>query len=178
MPSVYNEVMEMNFCRRCGTKLISESEGAFKCEQGHVLYINPAPAVAVFFISEKNELLLSVRGIEPFKGTLDAFGGFVDEFESFEEALTREIKEELRLEPHQYEKPRYLFSGTFPYPYGNETRTVLGTVFWTRLKAGAQPIASDDVAEIRYMPLEAVDLSRLSHPNAQKGIQKLKDLFL
>lgn len=168
----------MNFCRRCGTELHKQTEGIFKCDQGHMIFSNAAPACGVFFVTEDNQLLLSVRGIEPYKGMLDAFGGFVEESESLEESIARELEEELGLKPDQYETPRYLCSSPTPYPYGGETRTVLGCLFWTRLKPDAQPNAADDVAELRYVPLKDFDLSQIGNHDVKIGVQKLQELLL
>ncbi|MBI3889273.1 NUDIX domain-containing protein [Candidatus Saccharibacteria bacterium] len=77
--------MEMNFCRRCAAALTSIVPSVYKCEKGHTLYVNAAPCVGVFFVTEDDQVLLSVRGIEPFKGMLDSFGGFVDDQETVED---------------------------------------------------------------------------------------------
>ena len=74
---------------------------------GFVYYFNPSSAVACFIKNAKGELLLVRRGKEPAKGTLDLPGGFVDMFESGEEAARREVREETGL---HIQNCRYLFS--------------------------------------------------------------------
>ncbi len=170
--------MEMNFCRRCGARLTDKSGGMFICDNNHTLFINAAPCVGIFFVTDDNQVMVSVRGIEPYKGSLDAFGGFVDENESFEEALVREVEEELGLSQEEYNPPQYLCSNTGVYPYDGEVRTIIGALFWTRLKPGTKPVASDDVAAIRYVPLKNFDLSLVGNTDSRAGIEKLQKIFV
>lgn len=169
--------MEMNFCRRCGAKLEEANSSVFKCSNGHTLYTNPAPASSVFLINDSQEVLLSVRGVEPYKGMLDAPGGFVDAGESLEDAAAREIQEELGLAPEHYESPHFLCSDTAVYPYQGEDRIILGTFFWARLKPGAKPIAADDVASIQFVPINNIELSLVGNQDVKDALKKLQTLF-
>ena len=81
---------------------------------GFVFYINAAAAVATFIRNEAGELLVCRRAKEPAKGTLDLAGGFVDENETAEEAVSREIAEELQAKITHAE---YLFSLPNSYEY-------------------------------------------------------------
>lgn len=170
--------MEMNFCRRCGSALTSKSTGMYVCTNGHVLYVNAAPCVGIFFVTENNDVLLSVRGIEPFKGMLDSFGGFIDDQETAEDALARELIEELGLSPDQYETPQFISTETGSYPYDGETRSILSLFYWSRLKPGANPIPADDVADIETIALADVDLSKMDNVDVRKAIQKLQQILL
>jgi len=169
--------MEMNYCRRCGSKIKSIDGHVYNCDNGHTIYANSAPAVGLFILTPENHVMLSVRGIEPHKGMLDAFGGFVDSAETFEEAISREMEEELQLTPDQYETPVYIASGTDPYPYQGEEITFVSALFWSRLKAGATPIPSDDVADTVTIPLHEVDLDKLHSGDIRIGIIELRKLF-
>lgn len=168
----------MNFCRRCGTPLAHDSNTLFICEKGHRLYSSATPTVGVFFITGNNEVLLSVRGIDPFKGTLDSFGGFVDENETVEQALAREIKEELGLSPNDYEKPMFLSTEISTYPYGGEDLSVLSMFFWSLLSSSANPIANDDVANLVTVRLSDISLSDIGNNDVRSSIKKLQKLFL
>lgn len=169
--------MEMNFCRRCGTQLTEQSPGVFTCMSGHTLYSNAAPTAGIFFVTDDSHVLLSIRGIEPFKGMLDSFGGFVDEQETAEEALARELHEELGLSPNQYDTPVYLSTETSVYPYQGEDRTVFSVFFWSRLKPGVTPTPADDVAGIEKVPLAAIDFTKLDNADVKNALQKLQKLF-
>ena len=100
---------QFQFCPVCGAKaFVEHNEKAKKCMAcGFVYYFNPSSAVACFIKNAKGELLLVRRGKEPAKGTLDLPGGFVDMFESGEEAARREVREETGL---HIQNCRYLFS--------------------------------------------------------------------
>lgn len=56
---------------------------------------NPKPTVTGVIINSDRKVLLSKRTIEPFAGWWDLVGGYMSEKETPEEALRREIKEEL-----------------------------------------------------------------------------------
>jgi SAM-dependent methyltransferase len=63
---------------------------------GEKRYYNPALA-ANAFIRKENNILLVKRNIEPFEGQWSLPGGFIEQDETVEEALTREIEEETGL---------------------------------------------------------------------------------
>ena len=168
----------MNFCRRCGASLSQINGHVYKCANGHTIYANAAPAVAVFFLSPDNkQVTLSVRGIEPHKGMLDAFGGFVDGLETLEAAVARELQEELQLTPDQYDTPVYIASGTDHYPYIGEEVSFISALYWSRLKPSTKLVPSDDVADAVTLPLHEVDLGKLHSDDIRLGIQKLRDMF-
>lgn len=58
-------------------------------------YKNPIPvAVALVMNPAQDKLLVGRRGIEPFIGKNALIGGYVDEGENFETAISREVLEE------------------------------------------------------------------------------------
>jgi NAD+ diphosphatase len=169
--------MEMNFCRRCGLPLDRRADHVYSCNSGHTIFTHCAPAVGVFLLTTDNRVMLSVRGIEPHKGMLDAFGGFVDGEEPLEAALARELKEELGLGTEDYDQPTYLISGIGHYPYKNEIVPVLSTLFWTRLKPGVKPLAADDVAAIETIALDDIDPAKLHDNDIRVGIRALRGII-
>lgn len=170
--------MEMNYCRRCGTELATKTEGIYVCQNNHTLYVNAAPCVGIFFIDENNNVLLSVRGIEPFKGALDSFGGFIDDQERVEDALARELQEELGLTTDDYEAPKFLGSEIGRYPFGGESRSILSLFFWSRLKPNAKPVPADDVADLELVPLADLDLSKMDNTDVREAVRKLQNILL
>lgn len=102
------------------------------------------------------ELLVAVRGKEPAKGTLDLPGGFVDMYETAEEGMIREIQEETGL---TVENPRYLFSIPNRYLYSGMVIHTLDMFFEVYVDADVHPVADDDAAALRWMPLDSINAS-------------------
>lgn len=88
----------MQYCPKCGhAGFVVNDERSKKCEKcGFTFYLNCATAVAGV-IMKGESLLLTRRAEEPYKGMWDLPGGFVEFDETPEEALVREVKEELSL---------------------------------------------------------------------------------
>ena len=111
---------KFKFCPVCGSAHWSEHN--FKSKQcadcGFTYYANPCAATAAIILNSKNEMLVARRAKEPAKGTLDLVGGFVDMYETIEEGMRREIKEETGLDvgeiQYLYSSPnQYLYSGMY-----------------------------------------------------------------
>ena len=100
------------YCTRCGVKysdislhLFSSTPNKITCEQCYLtIYNGPKLAVGAVIISGDN-YLMTQRGIEPDKGSYDFPGGFVDYGESTEQAIVRELQEELQLNQGAYDFP-------------------------------------------------------------------------
>jgi len=104
------------FCPVCGSNHFFENNfKSKKCKEcGFVYYFNSSAATAIFVTNKFGELLVVLRAKEPAKGTLDLPGGFVDLFETAEDAIVRELNEETGL---KISKPEYLFSLPNIYHY-------------------------------------------------------------
>lgn len=163
--------MEMNFCRRCGTMLKHREGPLYICQNGHKIYANASPAVAVILVNDKNEFLVLERAMDPGKGRLDAPGGFCDGPESVEDTLAREVKEEVDLGPSDYTEPEFLLSMTNAYQFGGETIPALDIIFTARMKTNKQPIAGDDAAAARWMPAAEFELDKVFFPSVREGFQ-------
>ena len=166
----------MNFCRRCGTALTRVGDNAYRCVNNHEIFLNSAPTVGIFLIANDGEVLLSRRGIQPGKGLLDAFGGFVDGSESLEDATKRELQEELSLERHEYGDLHFIASYEATYLFGGEHLPIASCVFWADLLTDRRLMPSEDVAEIVKLPITSIDESQLHNDDIVRAVQALKAL--
>lgn len=147
-----------SFCYLCATKLDQKSENSWWCSSClYVQYENPRPCAELILVHD-NKILVCERGLEPCKGTYDLPGGFIEFNENTEQALSREIKEELRLSQGDYSTPKYYLSYASEYQFGKETYHNLVTVFMANLLVDPKRIdPQDDVASVRWVGQNEVD---------------------
>jgi len=112
-------------------------------------------------------LLVCKRSKEPEKGTWDLPGGFVDGNETGEEAMIREIKEELQANVIDY---KYIFSLPNLYEYSGMTIPTLDMFFTCKIADDSQLTASDDVADCFFVPLKDVKTEHFGLKSIQKGV--------
>lgn len=175
MPSKGNSiVMEMNFCRRCGAAMISIEHHVYRCANDHTIFANASPTVGVFFVNQDGDIVLSRRGIEPYKGMLDTIGGFLNGSESLEQGLAREIFEETGLTPDDHEQPTYLCSITATYEYGSERLPIISTLFYAKLHPGAPITPNDDITEVVSRSLHTISFDEIGNNDIKQGIKILQ----
>jgi ADP-ribose pyrophosphatase YjhB (NUDIX family) len=143
-------------CPECGcVAMRPEGDKALLCVAcGFILFFNPAAAVAGIVLDEAGRLLVTVRAGEPHKGMLDLPGGFVDPGERVEDALVREIREELSLEVSVTD---YLGSSVNECTYGGVVYPTTDLAVRCAMEPGAEPVAADDVADWLWMTPEQIE---------------------
>jgi len=97
------------------------------------LYHNIAAAVAIVFTYQDN-ILFTVRNVDPDKGKWDLPGGFIDPNENAEQASCREIHEEIGL-VIQPSDLKYITTAPNDYLYKNvpyRTMDIFSNVNWIR----------------------------------------------
>jgi NAD+ diphosphatase len=111
---------------------------------GEPSYLNPSPTAGAILLDEAGRVLLGRRGVEPYRGSWDVPGGFVEPGESLGECLQRELREEAGVE---VAVGRFVASA--PDTYGTEGAATINAFFECRLLSG-DPQPDDDVAELRW----------------------------
>lgn len=163
----------LKYCPVCGSSsFVQNNEKSKRCERcGFVMYINPSAAVAAFIVNKNNELLVCRRAKEPAKGTLDLPGGFVDDDETAEQALQREIGEELSAEVAGLQ---YMFSLPNQYLYSGWTIPTLDMFFHCELTDYSAIVPADDVEDCFFVPLSRINPDDFG----LKSIKKAVGLFM
>lgn len=157
------------FCPHCGSPLFKDDgPRSKKCGNcGFNFYLNPAAAVAALITNHKGELLLTRRAFEPQKGTLDLPGGFAELDETLEDALKREIKEELNAD---IENIHYFTSQPNRYPFGGLTVHTLDSFFTASLPNNSQLCADDDVDSFVWVAANNINLQKIGLPSIRKAV--------
>ena len=134
---------------------------------GFTLYFSAANAVAAFVRRDDGRVLLIRRAKEPAKGQLAPPGGFVDLGESAEEAVRRELREEVGLELSEV---AFLCSRPNEYPYKDVTYPVLDLFFTARAVASAMARALDDVESLAWLEPERVAPEEIAFPSMREAL--------
>ena len=147
-------------CPRCGAALTAPGACPLVCAAcGFAYYFNPAVSAAGLLLRGDGQGLFIRRGHEPGLGRLAFVGGFVDAGETPEEALRREVREEVGVELDAID---YLGSQPNTYAYRGVTYHVVDLVFIARIVEGSQPRAIDGVEAIEWHDPLALDPARLA----------------
>lgn len=166
-----------NYCPKCKSKDISKDDRKFfHCPQcDFVYYHNPGAATAII-LEYDGKILFAVRKIDPSKGMLDLPGGFVDYDETVEDAIKREIKEELNID-----LDRINYHKSFPntYLYKNITYHTIDMIYTGAIDRIDNITVADDVASIELVPFNEIDFNKIafvSIKNAIKSFLKSKSI--
>lgn len=135
------------FCPKCKVKLDLKSSFASCSKCDFIYYFNPAPCVVALFYKD-NKTLLAKRAIEPQKNTWDTIGGFIENGETAEQTVVREVKEETNLE---VKVKKYL--GSVPDIYGDTLVPTLIFVYLVEINGGEMK-AQDDVAQLEWFEID------------------------
>jgi ADP-ribose pyrophosphatase YjhB (NUDIX family) len=119
----------------------------------------------------KTEILLTIRKADPGKGMLDLPGGFVDPGESLEQALYREIEEELNFRTHRWQ---YLFSFPNRYEYKGIVYDTTDAFFKVDLDEKPRITACDDVADTVWIPVGSIDLNAVALQSIRSAIDRIR----
>lgn len=159
------------YCPECGSPHFEvNNEKSKRCADcGFVYYFNSSAATVAFILNDKGELLVCRRGKEPAKGTLDLSGGFVDRFETGEEGVAREVREETGL---LVEQAVYLFSLPNTYLYSGFLVHTLDQFFLCKVKDTERIEAMDDVADSFWVPLDKVDPEAFGLDSVREGVRR------
>jgi ADP-ribose pyrophosphatase YjhB (NUDIX family) len=160
--------MTYRFCMACGGRLRrvrQEGRVRRRCPGcGWIYYSNPIPAAAALVI-RGGKVLLGRRAGEPYRGTWDLPGGFLEGGETPERALAREIREELGARIRSAR-----FVGFFAETYGPGGFPILAVVYRVRLAPGRLSHGSD-VSEVRWFSRRALPYREIAFPSVRRALR-------
>ncbi len=165
---------KFRFCPNCGSAQFKVlDERAKVCPDcGFEFYNNASAAVVALIVDmKKHSLLVCQRAKNPAKGKLDLPGGFVDHNESAEEALVREVKEELNLE---VTRQSYLFSLPNVYRYSDFDVHTVDFFYLVEVKSTKPLRPADDVADAAFVKFSDIRKGDFGLDSMRQGI----DIFL
>ncbi len=160
------------YCPRCGSSEFSAaSDRSFLCgECGFSYYINSSAAVAVLIFNKEGRLLVTRRAVDPDRGKMDLPGGFVDPDETAEEAVSRELKEELGVEVKTL---RYLTSRSNQYLFSGIMVFTLDLAFRAEIVNMKNMVASDDISSFEWIDPSTVDAEEIFAPSISYFIREV-----
>lgn len=158
-------------CPACAAAVTPGSNPLVCAACGFAFFFNPTVSAAAFIRDAGGKCLFIKRSKEPAKGKLGLPGGFIDIGESAEEALHREVREEVGIEIADV---AYLCSCPNEYPYRGVTYPVCDLVFTATAVNPDAAQALDGVAGFEWRALNTVTEDELAFPSMKLGLQTLR----
>ena len=158
------------FCPYCGAKSFrAGDENYMQCDACYKkFYINASGAVACIIENPPGEILFTHRAFEPAKGMLDLPGGFVNPEETAEDAVRREIREELNLE---IASMQYIGSSHNRYLYGNMIYFTLDLGFKCLVTDLSNIEPADDIDGYVFLPQNRINMDEICFPSIRNILQ-------
>ena len=159
------------YCPVCGSEHFVENNfKSKKCEHcGFVYYFNSSAATAIFITNRVGELLVVRRAKEPAKGSFDLPGGFVDLYETAEEAVIRELKEETGLLISQ---PQYLFSLPNIYRYSGFDVHTVDLFYQCSVDSFSGLQADDDAESLSFLKKAEIQPEKFGLDSIRRGVER------
>lgn len=160
-----------HYCPKCGGEFHVHNEKAYRCQQcGFVYYFNPSAATVAVIINDRNELLVCRRAKAPAQGTLDLPGGFCDMYETAEEGVAREVREETG---GNVVRCDYLFSLPNTYLYSGFLVHTIDSFFRCELDDYSHVGAYDDAAESMWISLHDIKPEDFGLESVREGVRRI-----
>lgn len=163
---------QFKFCPKCGSSdFLEYNNKSKKCSEcGFNYYFNSSAAVVAVIENKNGEILVARRAKDPAKDTFDLPGGFIDMFETAEEAICREVKEETRLNVTDVS---YLFSIPNIYLYSDFEVHTVDMFFKCRVNDFSNLMALDDVSELFFISSDELNPADFGLISVRKGVERL-----
>ncbi len=160
----------LKFCPKCGSGKFKKAAGhSLKCSHcGFHFFINSAAAVAALITDDNGRLMLVTRGVEPNYGKLDLPGGFIDPGESAENAVRRELAEELGLKVNSL---KYIESAPNEYIFSEFTVFTLDLAFKIIAKTTNNLKPMDDILDYKFYAEDEIIYNDIPAPSIKQFVK-------
>lgn len=161
------------YCPKCGAAQTESAGNPFVCAAcRQTLYFNSATATAAI-VTDGRRVLFLERGRDPHRGKLGLPGGFVDFGEAAEEALRREIREEVDLEVSEL---HYLTSFANTYDYRGIRYFTTDFFYVCDVRdIGEIRIQASEIAGYRFVPPGPAELDAMAFPSNRRALELYLD---
>ena len=164
------EHTKFKYCPFCGGRDLSRRDvKAMQCESCRGVYYHNAAAAVAAIIECDDKIILTKRAHEPFQGLLDLPGGFSDYNESLEEALRREVQEELSVEIVEM---NYYCSAPNKYYYNNVYYFSNDAFFICQIDSVAEIKVNDDVSDFLIVKPGRTELEKFAFDSIRKVVEQ------
>lgn len=155
-------------CPACGKELLHEGRKIHCPSCGFIYFFNPIAAVPFLGTNPNGEVLLVRRNENPGKGMWELPGGFIEFNETAEDAIRREIKEELDLDLGEL-----TYVGTFPniYTFEHIDYQVLDIVFTAQLPDEGVSPANSELQEAQFFAESDIPWNELAFESNKRALQ-------
>lgn len=163
-------MFKFRFCPNCQQpiKLNNNLINCLNCR--FHFYLNQPVATTIILENKNQEILFTKRKFPPKKDFWDLPGGFVEKKETAEEAIKRELKEELNIQIKKFK-----FLGTYIgfYPYKGINHYPLNLIFYGKITDDQikNIIPADDVSQIKFFSKKDIPWKKLSFIDIEKGLK-------
>jgi len=173
MKKLYNKPMKLadffKYCPNCKSKL-KKTDHFFCPNCEFYFYLNPFPTNALILYNKSHEIVLVKRKYPPKKNFWDLPGGFINQNETVEQSIKREIKEELNIDINT-KKLKYLTSTVDKYLYNKiNQKTICFTFVYQIENEVLKP--ADDVSEIKFFKKESIPWNKIAFMGINLALKK------
>jgi NAD+ diphosphatase len=168
------KIKPFNYCPACGAEsIVFDGTKKFSCQDCSFTYYHNVAAAVGAILEYDKKIILIRRAKEPGKGKLDLPGGFVDPKESAEEALKREIEEELRIDVGRL---KYLGSCPNIYKYEGEVYNTCDLFFYSKINTFPTDYDRTEVEELISINPLVIPNDKIAFESVKIGLGAFKNI--
>jgi ADP-ribose pyrophosphatase len=159
------------YCPRCAAVCQTPGMNPFRCDRCEfIYYFGPTVAVGGIVTDRDGQVLFIRRAQDPGKGKLGLPGGFVDAGEGAEEAMAREVLEEVNLRVTAME---YLASFANDYNYRGITLAVTDVFYVCHVDSlNVLRAAQDEVEGLLFCHPSDAELNNMAFESNRLALER------